>query len=708
MQKFVARNANSKQLSSFRFCTRNVLPISDSSTSITTRLKSIFSFSKNYHHHTCFIHTNIPTSSSVLVHHHQQSDHRREFSRNVLALKKSGVENDPLLKMLDFAKQEVRMKEDGFKKTKDGRFYTKTYIDPEMMTPDEKQEYESGTFDDVNEQDFESWMKKMEKEERVMSRSHDESFLNDTIPGEMKDFSFSDLLDEAEQYLIHGKPIPFFNRLADHVPRGEREDIFKRTDYSHLKDNPPTMKDVQQMVKFTEMGSVNNDEKKDVFRKKDGKIDYVKTERRMYYQASKKSTIENFSEVEHDEEEPGDVDEEKMEYDTPEDFERIKVPDDAFSAYHYFRNEVYLRKVDYPKSREEEEQEISEFFIEAYHDPHAPKSYNDDTEVKEFLLKKYNSFDKALATLETGQSNATPLTAVNRLFEIKEELLKNQKKKKDRKADQILDRITQLNRVVLAKGQMDAKFEYDPSTGRVERKKRIVEQDVMYEPIKSEDISEENKKSNAKLPKAELIGDTEDDIDEEIMTQYMKDLESGETYEEEATTEEILLSRLMRQVNPNKLDVENFTESELRRLQELVHENKDKFAKLSSRKRRRSYTPRAPTMDMFLPSDSELEKAIEKEFGITYEQFNRAVEENPQYAQIMGQLGHDADFAFRALSQAIVEMGGTQKIEEKLNEESKVNRSFGEWMNVFKSDPAMANKSFEEIVQEYSKKFKKK
>lgn len=644
----------------------------------------------------------------ILIHHHR--DNMREFSRNVLQLKKSGVENDPLLKILDFAKQEARMKEEGFKKTKDERFYTKTYIDPEIMTPEEKQEYESGAFDNVDENEFESWMKKLEKEERIMSRAHDESFLNDTIPREMKQLSFSDLLDEAEQYLVHGKPIPFFNRLADHIPRGQREDIFKRPDYSHFKNNPPTMKDAQEMVKFgDEKSDLMEEKKQEVFRKKDGKIDYVKTERSMYYQPASKNLSVFSSQQESSGDDMGST-EEAFEYDTPDDYERVRVPDDAFSAYHYFRNEVYLRRLDYPKSREEEEEEISEFFIEAYHDKNAPKSYGDDTLVKEFLLKRYGKFDKTIASLDVGQNTATPITALNKLFEIKDDLMNAQKHKEDRKSEIILDHIHNLNRIVLAKGQIEAKFEYNPSTGRMERKKRIIEEDIIYEPIKNEDLSEEYKSNHVKhmkRSKQKFMAETEDEIDEEMMNQYMKDLESDNMYEDEATTEEILLSRLMRKVNPNKEDVETFTESELLQLQELVNEYKDEFTKLASRKRRKSYTPRAPTLEMFLPSDSELETAIEDEFGVSYDQFSQILEENPQLQQLMAQVSHDADFGFRALSQAIVDMGGTQKVEEKLNENSKVNRSFEEWMKVFRSDSAM-RKPMSELLEMYSGNFKNK
>nr|CAG4710590.1 unnamed protein product [Naegleria fowleri] len=110
---------------------------------------------------------------------------------------------------------------------------------------------------------------------------------------------------------------------------------------------------------------------------------------------------------------------------------------------------------------------------------------------------------------------------------------------------------------------------------------------------------------------------------------------------------------------------------------------------------------------MFLPSDSELETAIEDEFGVSYDQFSQILEENPQLQQLMAQVSHDADFGFRALSQAIVDMGGTQKVEEKLNENSKVNRSFEEWMKVFRSDSAM-RKPMSELLEMYSGNFKNK
>ena len=638
------------------------------------------------------------TTTTVLlnkknIHQLQQT---RSFTTS-LSPRKNGVENDPLLKLLDFAKQDSRLKEEGFKKTKDGRFYAKTFIDPELMTEEERKQVESGSLDDVDEESFDAWLKQMDKEERRAQKESDEAFIHSDISSSIKSYSFSELLDEAEQYLLNGKPIPHFNTLSSHIPYGQKEDIYKRPDYSHFKNEPPTMKDIRQTIRFHEQ-IVEDEKEQNAKQKQPNKpTNFAKNERSMYYQDPNKVKQQEESESE------------QTEVETIEDYERIKIPEDAYSAYFYFRNEVYLRRLDAPKTREEEEDEIADFFIESYSEDGSPAHYLDDPTVKDYLVKQYGKFDKMLDKL-TMKDMPTPVSIMTQALDIRSSLETKsdviKKEKREKKHEQVLDYIGQVNRTIHLKGQIEYKFDFNPKTKRIERRRVEVLETQVKEPVKKQDLQQEVVEEERKTKKEEV----EEDEDSEMMKQYFEDVEQEESskkYVAEPNTEEILLRRLMKMVNAEKDDIENFTESELMSLQELVEKNKNKFSELAKRQRSKSTKPIAPTEEMFLPDDDEIESTIRREFGCSVTELQEVLKKNPQLAKMLKSLQHDADFAFGAFKEFVVQSGGVQKLEEKLNDKSKVNRSFTEWLKYKRNNHPHKDSSLADLTKKLQEAFNK-
>ena len=625
---------------------------------------------------------------------------KNQFSTSTNTRKSSSIDNDPLLKILDFAKQE-KLKEDGFKKTKDGRFFTKTYIDPEMMTEDERDEFQNRGIEFEDENEFDKWMKNLEKEERVLQRKADEAFLQTDLPSSMKSFSFSELLDEAEQYLIHGKPIPHFNTLPSHIPLGEKEDLHQRPDFSHFKSQPPTLKDIRETVQFTESNEEEDSSpssvkqrKKEMIRKSDGKIDHVQSERNMYYQAPKTQSTTQ----------PQEKQQTPVEYSTPDDYERIRVPEDAYSAYYYFRNEVYIRGLDVPRTKEEEDEEIADFFIEAYSNQNSVQHYLDDPLVKQQLLKHYDKFDKVVDQITVDQM-PTPASVLTKALDITE-ASDNQKLKREKSNDKFFDHLSELNRKLHAKGEVVYKFQYNPTTKRIERTRSVIDEDKSLEPIQEKDLNTEDVEKEEPIVDYDKEGLNQLEI--EMLDQYFKDMEaeqSNRSYRDEASTEEILLSRLMKRVNPKKDDIEEFSETELLELQKLVKQNKHKFAELE-RKSGTVKEPLPPSKNMFMPSQDELERSFKEDFGVNIGEFQELIEQYPQLGNLMENMQGDSEFIFNSLSQYIVENGGIQKLEHDFNDKSKVNRSFKEWVKVKRESSGLTDLSTEELVKELENRYK--
>ncbi|KAL9645608.1 hypothetical protein ABK040_000670 [Willaertia magna] len=603
---------------------------------------------------------------------------------------------DPILKFLQYStKQEAELKEQGYKKSKSGRFFSKTYIDPEYMTKEEADLLENEEPGD--EENIKKYLKEMEKEEKKLQKQLDIEFLESTLPSNLKGYSFSELLDEAEDYLLRGKTIPQFTPLADHINEGEQEDVFKRTDFSSFKTKPPTIGEVESILQFTDEHS--KEEEQNIKKKKpiSKSSEYYKNlEKSGYYKSSRKQEEEikqTETTVEEEEEQ------------TPE-YERFKVPDDAFFTYMNFRNEVYLELVDYPNSEEAENEEIIDFYIDTY--PEEAKHYLTDPVVKQFLMKQYDRFEKLLDQHTLSDNIPTPMKAFGTALELRE-LSKKEANERKKETDRFYDYFYTLNRTKYVPGEVIYTFEKDSSSNRVIRRRINKEEKEVIEPIVDEQLDTDKTKSTTTID--ELINEYMEGMEDyEALDEYDAEEEETEEIKDEydLTPEEMLMKDLMTQVNPRKKDIDDFDVDELLKLQELTEKNKGKlmqYIKSSKAKKKKM----VPEPEWFInESQDEMEHIVKTELGVSTKELEDLVRDNPQINVLMESLQKDAMKAYKAFSAQIVNSGGVDAIVGKLNEKSKTNRSFKEWVRYAKTRAGSRDDTSETILEKLKEAAKHK